>query len=40
LFRKQSKKVFCREIGGVELTMMKVSNSDNNESNREIIVKN
>jgi hypothetical protein len=39
LFRKQSKKVFCREIGGVELTMMKASNSNNNVIIREIIVK-
>jgi uncharacterized membrane protein YagU involved in acid resistance len=31
--------VFCREIGDVELTMMKVSNINNNESIREIIVK-
>jgi hypothetical protein len=38
-FRKGSKKVVCREIGGVELTMMKASSSNNNESIREIIVK-
>jgi hypothetical protein len=39
LFRKQSKRGFCREIDGVELTMMKASNSSNNGSIREIIVK-
>jgi hypothetical protein len=42
LFRKQSKKVFCRENGEievVELTMMKASNSSNNAITREIIVK-
>jgi hypothetical protein len=35
------KKVFCRENGGievVELTMIKASNTNNNESIREIIV--
>jgi len=32
------KKGLCREIGGIELTMMEAINSNNNDSNREIIV--
>ena len=30
--------VFCREMGSVELTMMEASNSNNSDSNGEILV--
>jgi hypothetical protein len=35
---KKNKKLFRREMGSVELTMMEASNSDNNDSNGEILV--
>ena len=39
LFRRRLKKGVCREIEVVELAMMEVGNSKNNDSIREIMVK-
>jgi hypothetical protein len=35
--KKLSKKLVFREFGGLELTMMKANNSNNNDSNREVV---